>query len=73
MLRLMVSMMFGSCSGLRESAHFYSITFMEGCQMRPLSRGYVNKGRSAGKFRGQMRRTKAPNVSQGLMRGGWRL
>lgn len=41
--------------------------------MRPVSRHGVNKGRSAGKFRGQMRRTKAPNMAKGLMRGGWRL
>ena len=40
---------------------------------RPLSRGRVSKGRSAAKFRSQMRRTKAPNVVQGPMRGGWRL
>lgn len=41
--------------------------------MRPLSRHGVSKGRSASKFRSQMRRTKAPNVKQGPMRGGWRL
>lgn len=40
--------------------------------MRPLKRHGVHKGRSARKFRGQVRRTKAPNVS-GPMRGGWRL
>lgn len=33
----------------------------------------VNKGRSARKFRGQVGRTKAPNVSVQPMRGGWRL
>lgn len=65
--------MFGSCSGLRDSAHFYSIIFMEDCQMRPLKRGHVNKGRSAGKFRGQVGKTKGANISKGLMRGGWRL
>lgn len=65
--------MFGSPSGLRDSAQFYSITFMEDCQMRPLSRGGVNKGRSARRFRGQIGRTKAANMSRGLMRGGWRL
>lgn len=41
--------------------------------MRPLSRDGVNKGRSARKFRGQIGRTKAANMSKGLMRGGWRL
>lgn len=41
--------------------------------MRPLKRNGVSKGRSAAKFRNQMRRTKAPNMIQGPMRGGWRL
>lgn len=41
--------------------------------MRPLKRHGVNKRRSAGKFRRQTSRTKAPNVQKGLMRGGWRL
>lgn len=41
--------------------------------MRPSRRGYVNKGRSAGRFRGHSSRTKAPNMRSGLMRGGWRL
>lgn len=40
--------------------------------MRPLRRGYVNKGRSAGKFRGHSSRTKALNM-RGPMRGGIRL
>lgn len=40
--------------------------------MRPLSRRHVNKGRSARKFRGHGRRTKAANM-KGPMRGGWRL
>ena len=40
--------------------------------MRPLNRKPVNKFRSARKFRGQQRRTKAPNMS-GPNRGGWRL
>lgn len=40
--------------------------------MRPLRRGHVSKRRSARKFRGQISRTKAPNVL-GPMRGGWRL
>lgn len=65
--------MFGSPSWLRESAHFYSITFLEDCQMRPLKRGHVNKASSAGKFRGQVAKTKGANISKGLMRGGWRL
>lgn len=33
----------------------------------------VNKGSSAGKFRKNIQRTKAANVAQGPMRGGWRL
>lgn len=33
----------------------------------------VNKGASARKFRGQIGRTKAPNVNRQTMRGGWRL
>lgn len=33
----------------------------------------VNKHRSARKFRHQIKHSKAPNVSQGPMRGGWRL
>lgn len=41
--------------------------------MRPLKRGHVNKGRSAGKFRRDSSKTKGANVSKGLMRGGWRL
>jgi len=41
--------------------------------MRPVSRSPVNKGRSAAQFRGQTRRTKAPNMAQTPMRGGWRL
>lgn len=40
--------------------------------MRPLKRKPVNKRASARKFRGQMRRTKAPNMVM-PMRGGWRL
>jgi hypothetical protein len=41
--------------------------------MRPLSRGSVSKGRSARRFRSQSQRTKAPNMRQAPMRGGWRL
>lgn len=33
----------------------------------------VNKYRSASQFRSQTRRTKAPNIAMGPMRGGWRL
>lgn len=65
--------MFGFPSWLRDSAHFYSISVMEDFAMRPLKRFGSNKGKSARKFRGQVSRTKAPNISQGLMRGGWRL
>jgi len=41
--------------------------------MRPLRRGGVNKRRSAKQFRRSSRRTKAPNMRQAPMRGGWRL
>ncbi|WNK12626.1 MAG: hypothetical protein [Microvirus sp.] len=41
--------------------------------MRPLKRHGVSKGRSARHFRHQAGRSKAPNVTQGPMRGGWRL
>lgn len=41
--------------------------------MRPLKRHGVNKRRSAGKFRGQVGRTKMANVQVMPMRGGWRL
>lgn len=41
--------------------------------MRPVKRFGVNKRRSAGKFRGQSSRSKAPNVINSPMRGGWRL
>lgn len=40
--------------------------------MRPLKRYGVNKGRSAAKFKRNIRRTKAPNLNAS-MRGGWRL
>lgn len=36
-------------------------------------RSHVNKHRSASKFRSATRKTKAPNVAAGPMRGGWRL
>lgn len=35
-------------------------------------RGGVNKRRSAGKFKHQVSRTKAPNMAMAPMRGGWR-
>lgn len=41
--------------------------------MRPIKRSPVNKYSSAGKFKRNIRRTKAPNVAMGPMRGGWRL
>lgn len=41
--------------------------------MRPLKRSGVSKHASAGQFKGNIRRTKAPNVKMGPMRGGWRL
>lgn len=41
--------------------------------MRPLQRRGVNKGRSARRFRRNIRRTKAANIAAGPMRGGWRL
>lgn len=41
--------------------------------MRPLKRMSVSKSGSARKFRSGVRRTKAPNVAGGPMRGGWRL
>lgn len=41
--------------------------------MRPLSRSLVSKRHSARKFRSQSMRTKAPNMRNAPMRGGWRL
>lgn len=41
--------------------------------MRVLKRKHVSKRRSARKFRKQVHHTKAPNIVQGPMRGGWRL
>jgi hypothetical protein len=38
-----------------------------------MSRHHVNKSRSASKFRSQVQRTKAANVSSSPMRGGIRL
>lgn len=41
--------------------------------MRPLKRSGERKGSSARKFRKNVSRTKAPNLSKTPMRGGWRL
>lgn len=41
--------------------------------MRPVKRGFVNKRKSASKFRKGASRTKRVNVSPGPMRGGIRL
>lgn len=41
--------------------------------MRPVSRKYVNKRSSAGKFKRNVSRTKGANVARAPMRGGWRL
>lgn len=41
--------------------------------MRPVKRSYVDKGRSAQKFRGDTARTKAANMRPPPMRGGFRL
>lgn len=38
-----------------------------------MRRSSVNKGASASRFRGNVRKTKAPNVVVAPMRGGWRL
>lgn len=38
-----------------------------------MKRYSVNKSKSASKFRRQVSHTKAANVQQGPMRGGWRL
>jgi len=41
--------------------------------MRPLKRGFVSKGRSAGRFRRNVSRTKGVNLRGAPMRGGIRL
>lgn len=41
--------------------------------MRPVKRSYVNKGRSARKFRSDSSRTKSANMRPPPMRGGFRL
>lgn len=51
----------------------YTVSSIEGFIMRPVSRGKVNKGRSARKFRRNVGKTKAANNAVMPMRGGWRL
>lgn len=41
--------------------------------MRPLKRYGVSKKRSAGKFRKNVKKTKAANLPISPMRGGWRM
>jgi hypothetical protein len=41
--------------------------------MKPLSRKPVSKYKSARKFRANVSRTKAANMSVNPMRGGWRM
>lgn len=41
--------------------------------MKPVSRGHVNKHKSAKSFARNTRTTKSANVQMGPMRGGWRL
>lgn len=41
--------------------------------MRPVSRQYVSKAASAGKFRRHVGKTKGVNIRSGPMRGGIRL
>jgi len=41
--------------------------------MKPLSRKPVSKHKSARKFRSNVSRTKAANMSVNPMRGGWRM
>lgn len=64
-------LLLGWCA--RYCARVYDVLFAGGCQVKPLRRMSVSKHQSAKKFRGQMRRTKAPNVMSGSQRGGWRL
>ncbi|AKI26885.1 hypothetical protein, partial [Gokushovirinae Bog5712_52] len=47
--------------------------FFNGGFMRPLKRKHVSKGKSAKTFRKHSHHSKAPNVAQAPMRGGWRL
>jgi len=46
---------------------------LEGGVMRPVKRYGVSKGRSAGKFRHQVSKTKSVNMRGAPMRGGIRL
>lgn len=48
-------------------------SFTREFDMRPLSRSGVSKRSSARSFRSQSSRTKAPNLRNAPMRGGWRL
>lgn len=41
--------------------------------MRPVKRSFVNKGKSAKQFKGNVARTKGANLPRVPMRGGWRL
>lgn len=41
--------------------------------MRPVKRSYVNKGRSARRFRSNTMRTRAANIRPPAMRGGYRM
>lgn len=41
--------------------------------MRPVKRGFVNKQRSASKFKKDVGRMKSANLPRTVMRGGWRL
>lgn len=38
-----------------------------------MKRSHVNKAKSAGQFRRNVKTTAAANVQKGLARGGWRL
>ena len=47
--------------------------YPEGFAMRPVKRSFVKKSSGARQFRSHVARTRAPNVVQAPMRGGWRL
>lgn len=49
------------------------VSLFGGNFMRPVKRSGVHKGSSAGHFKSQIKRSKAPNVVHAPMRGGWRL
>ena len=40
--------------------------------MNPTSRSFVNKGKSARQFKGNVSTTKSANTAGSPMRGGWR-